>query len=331
MKPDVFLFSGGAMSKITEQDYIDAAKTIGCEVAAIKAVDEVESGGRGGFDSEGRLLIRFEGHKFRKHTGTRFDKSHPDISYPYSRIYHKTKPHGYSAFNVAFALDAHAAMLATSLGKFQPMGEYFEECGYSSVEEMFDAYRESEGNQLLGFVNQIIARGLDDELRDKKWATFAFRYNGSDYKSMGYDVKIERAYQRHKAIEAQKPKVSPVLPAVTPVQVPQSTGEQPATEVKEIEAGKPQGFIKKIGALVGGVSLTAIASQLWNKGIESIGAISFAFGDKFWTFLIVAAVLIFIAFIYHDIRESIRNQSTVKEKMRINSDPKLNDVKVIEG
>ena len=38
---------------LTEQDFIDAANSLGCEVAAIKAVAFVESGGKSGFKADG--------------------------------------------------------------------------------------------------------------------------------------------------------------------------------------------------------------------------------------------------------------------------------------
>jgi hypothetical protein len=47
------------MSKtLTNQDYCIAAKTIGCDVAAVKSVAQVESAG-GGFLPDGRCKILF--------------------------------------------------------------------------------------------------------------------------------------------------------------------------------------------------------------------------------------------------------------------------------
>lgn len=69
------------MKELKEQDYINASKELGCEVAAIKAVAEVESAGSG-FLSDGQPKILFERHYFSRLTGGKFDKSYPDISYP---------------------------------------------------------------------------------------------------------------------------------------------------------------------------------------------------------------------------------------------------------
>ena len=51
---------------LTDQDYTEAAKVIGCEVACIKAVKEVETGSAGAFLSNNMPTILFEGHIFWK-------------------------------------------------------------------------------------------------------------------------------------------------------------------------------------------------------------------------------------------------------------------------
>lgn len=66
------------MKTLTEQGYIDAAKELGCEVAAIKAVAEVESRGLG-FLPTGEPKILFECHRFFKYTYGKYAISNPDI------------------------------------------------------------------------------------------------------------------------------------------------------------------------------------------------------------------------------------------------------------
>jgi hypothetical protein len=180
--------------KLNDDDINKAAQELNCDVATIKAVCDVEAAGAG-YDDSNRLKLRFEGHKFRNWTNRAFDQSHSDLSYPYS--VQKTKKHGYSAFAEAMALDPQAAMKSTSWGLFQPMGEYFKECGFNSVDELVKSYTESEGNQLLGFVKQTRSRGLDGKLRNRDWAGFAENYNGADYRSNKYDTKLAAAHARH--------------------------------------------------------------------------------------------------------------------------------------
>ena len=53
-----------ASLRLTESDFKHAAELLGVEVAAIKAVLEVETGNKGGFLAVGKPTILFEGHIF---------------------------------------------------------------------------------------------------------------------------------------------------------------------------------------------------------------------------------------------------------------------------
>jgi hypothetical protein len=77
--------------KITEEDYKNAAKSIGCEVDVIKAIDKVESGGRSGYDKKKRPIILYERHIFSKNSDRKYDKSNPDLS---SKMGYKLKKKG---------------------------------------------------------------------------------------------------------------------------------------------------------------------------------------------------------------------------------------------
>ena len=59
--------------KINEKDFKDAATKIGCSVAAIKAVAEVESK-QSGFDEKDQPVILFERHVFSAKTNHLFDQ-----------------------------------------------------------------------------------------------------------------------------------------------------------------------------------------------------------------------------------------------------------------
>lgn len=65
---------------LLDSDISKAAKTLGVEPAAIYAVSKVESGGRTGFDDNGRPKILFEARWFHKFTNGKYDKSHPHLS-----------------------------------------------------------------------------------------------------------------------------------------------------------------------------------------------------------------------------------------------------------
>jgi len=77
-----------ATLRLTEEDFKRCADILGVEVAAVKAVQEVETGGRGGFFAPGRPAILFEGHIFwsqLKKYGLNpedYVKGNEDILYP---------------------------------------------------------------------------------------------------------------------------------------------------------------------------------------------------------------------------------------------------------
>ncbi len=191
--------------RLTEKDYQKAAKLVGCEVAAIKAVAEVESSGAG-FLSDGRPRLLFEGHQFYKYTKGAHKDVRPDLCHPkWTRAnYAKGSAEARGAgelrrFEEASQLDRGAALMSCSVGKFQIMGFNFALCGYKSVEEFWEALARSEGDQLEAFCCYVKSVGLDKELRAHNWAEFARRYNGPEYKKNKYDEKLAQAYAKYAA------------------------------------------------------------------------------------------------------------------------------------
>ncbi|HAO26732.1 MAG TPA: peptidoglycan-binding protein [Chryseobacterium indologenes] len=182
------------MKTLTEQDYINAAKELGCEIAAIKAVSEVEAP-KGGFQVDGRPTILFERHKFHEFTKGKYSKEFPDIS--------NEKPGGYTEKNEhnrldkAAKLDRNAALKSASWGKFQIMGFNHGLVGFPVLQDFINAMYRNEGEQLKAFVKFIKANKLDDELRDRRWSDFARIYNGRNYYINAYDKKMEAAYKKY--------------------------------------------------------------------------------------------------------------------------------------
>lgn len=213
-----------AKPKLTESDFQKAAKKLRCDVAAIRAVDEVESKGEG-FYPDGFPTILFERHKFRQFTKGKYNASHPHLSGAAGN-YGKAGQNQRNKFNEAFALNPVAAMKSCSWGRYQIMGFNHAVCGFATVNEFVDAMKESEGRQLDAFVNFVINNGLADELRNLNWASFARGYNGAAYKKNNYDLKMAKAYAKYKKIGAGSPSSSGVglpeqpalLPSVNPRQ-----------------------------------------------------------------------------------------------------------------
>jgi peptidoglycan hydrolase-like protein with peptidoglycan-binding domain len=194
----------GDSKLLTEADFQRAAKQLNCDVAAIKAVAEVESAGNG-FLSDGRVKILFEGHQFYKFTHGAHAQTYPTICYKKWTKQHYAK--GANAdirgdgelarLQQAMTLNRHAALMSASYGKFQIMGFNYPICGFGDVDSFVDAMKVSEGEQLKAFCNYVIGNAIDDELRNHDWAGFARRYNGAEYWKNKYDEKLAAAHKKY--------------------------------------------------------------------------------------------------------------------------------------
>ena len=182
---------------IVKPDFKAAAVVLGVTDAHIRAVDIVESAGAG-FDSQQRIKLLFEPHKFRDHTGAVFDASHSWLSHKYAaarnRISYKRNQH--EVFAEAAALDRQAAIKASSWGRYQILGEHYKALGFDSPQEFLDQHLMSEQQQLLIFCQFIKANPqMHAALKACDWPGFARRYNGPAYAANSYDVKLQAAYK----------------------------------------------------------------------------------------------------------------------------------------
>lgn len=186
---------------LTELDYKNAAFDLGVEIAALKAVAQVESAGDG-FLPNGYPKILFEGHLFSKYTLGAFDKLEPTISYPkWTKEHYLGGAKEYNRLHVATSLNKDAALKATSWGKFQILGANFKDAGFERVVLFVDAMHQTEREHLRAFINIIRAWQLVDALKYHKWEIFARKYNGPGFKQNQYDEKMFEAYMRLKAEE----------------------------------------------------------------------------------------------------------------------------------
>lgn len=186
------------MSKLlTEQNFKDAATELGIEIAAIKAVAEVESRGAGFFD-DGRPKILFEAHIFSSKTGHKYDDTHPNIS---SRKWNKKLYKGgtkeYDRLAEAKMLDESAAYQSASWGKFQVMGFNYKICGWNSIQQFIADMYKDEGQHLKSFLGFVNANSLTRHLKEKNWTAFAKGYNGPAYAENKYDIKMKEAYEKY--------------------------------------------------------------------------------------------------------------------------------------
>lgn len=172
-------FFRGTPSTLTEADLVEAAKTIGCDIAAIKAVHSVETAGTG-FRKDGIPTFRFEAHVFERETG-QIIEGHPN------------KP---DTLIRAGRENLEAMIMSTSWGLGQIMGFNATRAGCDTPLQLLEEARSGELAQLRHMIAFIRFRRLDGHLRAGDWARFARGYNGSDYRRNDYDGKLARAYAR---------------------------------------------------------------------------------------------------------------------------------------
>lgn len=191
----------GPDTPIQAGDVAKAASMLQTTPAHIRTVRDVEAAGAG--FQNGLPKILFEGHIFSKLTKGRFDRTHPRLSYPKwdKTKYPKTQQGRYDQLLDAVALDVDAAFSAASYGAFQILGSNFRICGFNSPFDFVVAQCQTEGTQLLAFVNFVKGNRLDAALRNARWAEFARGYNGSAYAANQYDVKLAKAFAHEQTID----------------------------------------------------------------------------------------------------------------------------------
>ena len=214
--------SGQPRTDLTGQDFAEAATALGCSVAQIRAVFEVEASGAGWFsDMRGEILaldgpggfldgsslpkILFEAHVFDKETGGRFRASHPNLSAArWNKALYVGGQGEYERLHRAMQLDARAALRSASWGAPQIMGFNHKLAGFDTVEAFVEAMKTGARAHLMAFVAFVKASGLSGALRQitiyhASAEPFARGYNGSGYKANEYHVKIARAFAKWSA------------------------------------------------------------------------------------------------------------------------------------
>jgi hypothetical protein len=194
------------MPGLSDDDYENGAELLGVEVAAVKAVAYVESGGRTGFGPDGRPIVRYELHIFQGSTKSKYHVTHPHLSQSYQqgKKYHVGgQPNEWSMLYGAMLLRGclNQAIAAASWGMFQIMGFNHKASGYGTPQEMASDMCLSAGNQLQAFLQLCKSNGYHHYLAKKDWAGFAKHYNGASYKDNNYDVHLAAAYGRYAAEE----------------------------------------------------------------------------------------------------------------------------------
>ena len=193
-----------AQTQLTADDVSSAALDLNVEMAALRAVIDVECSGSG-FIADGRPAILYEAHVFHRLTGGRYgnakDRYGVALSVPLwnKALYGASGAHQWDRLEDAAKLDWGAAHQACSWGIGQLLGENYRPAGWSDIQSFVAAMEESAGQQLNGMCRFIKDKKLDAPLRAKNWAAFARGYNGSGYAANQYDTKLAAAYAKWSA------------------------------------------------------------------------------------------------------------------------------------
>lgn len=211
-KTQTSLAGGDCAQLLRNNDLVAAAERLSVPLASIYAINEVESKGKGFLDN-GKPVILFERHiMYRQLAKVRNEgddpaelKRHADQLAAVNPALVNPKSGGYSGgtaehqrLAMARLIDDTAALESASWGAFQIMGFHWQRLGYTSVQDFVAAMSTGESQQFDAFTRFIETDPvLHKALKSRKWAEFAKLYNGPDYQRNLYDVKLQRAYERH--------------------------------------------------------------------------------------------------------------------------------------
>jgi hypothetical protein len=174
-----------------------AADQLGCDVATVEALLDVEAAGFG-FDHAGRPKMLFEPHIFWQNlSGAERDAAvQAGLAYPAWRP-GDYPPDSYPRLYKAMQINEDAALNSCSWGLPQILGENHAPAGYPTPHDMVGAFCDGEDEQIAAMVRFICARNLHGTLQARNWAAFARGYNGPAYARNNYDRKLAVAYAKY--------------------------------------------------------------------------------------------------------------------------------------
>jgi len=193
-------------SRLTELDYERIATQLGVEIAAIKAVSDIEAGkSHQGFVDVGQPVINFCSSLFRlrlRKAGinpAKYSRSHrtafASVNCSKYGSYGKAQ---HARLSCAMEIDKDVAQESTYWGMFQIGGFNWSRCGVDSVGEFARKMGESEAMQLELFARFLENNGMVKYLQRKDWRGFAKAYNGARAIKRGYHRRMAVAYAKYK-------------------------------------------------------------------------------------------------------------------------------------
>jgi len=179
-----------------EAEFMDLSLAYKVPIPTILAVLQVETNDDDGFDNKtGRLIIRFEAHKFIKYCGDsvkhiadsmfRYNAEKPWKEQQFRALnvdtfmsYHGNQSKENDVFNFCIEVDELAAFKSISMGLPQIMGFNYLRLEFTTPMEMYYNFNMGVVNQIEGmfkFMDYPMLHGL----RSRNFEAFARGYNGS--------------------------------------------------------------------------------------------------------------------------------------------------------
>lgn len=194
---------------LSEDDIKAFAEKYDVSLAAVKAVNEVESSGKG-FLLDGRPRILFEGHIFWRELKNRglkpedfLEERIKNVLYKsWTKSFYEGGEQEYDRLEKAAGMsdvDAvhDAAYASASYGAFQIMGFHYDSLGYASVDSFVADMYTHERSHLDAFGMFCKVNGLLKHLQNQNWKSFARGYNGSAFAENKYDIKLKKAFDKY--------------------------------------------------------------------------------------------------------------------------------------
>lgn len=168
----------------------------------LQAFIATESGGWGFDKTTGKIRIQFEPHLFANSTNIPRSEAN---NYHWDENKVDVQSKEWIAFNEAFSIDPTKAMESTSIGLPQILGLHWKRLGYASVGAMWDAFKVSEVNQIVGLIKFIETdKVLYQAILDLDFDQIAKSYNGRGYKALAiklgrvpYDITMAEFYKKY--------------------------------------------------------------------------------------------------------------------------------------
>lgn len=190
--------------KLTDADFRKVADELGVEVAALRAVVEIEAGReQNGFTAPGMPVINFDRSMFLRFLrkagiSTAKYKGNEALGGINTRKYGGYAKAQMARLEAGRLIDRDIANMATFWGMFQIGGFNWKKCGCESVDDFVEKMCYSEESQLELMGEFMKSTGLVKYLKSHNWRQFAIGYNGPNGLRRGYHTRLARAYAKYK-------------------------------------------------------------------------------------------------------------------------------------